>query len=72
MTTAPTPPDGRCSTFGKIEELSLKLLAKSAAASFSDKKEDSKVVERLVERLREAIVCYQVGDHCALAGVEHC
>lgn len=33
-------------------------------ARFADKGEDSKTVARLIERLREAIVCYQVsGDH---------
>ena len=34
---------------------------------FMDKGEDSKTVARLIERLREAIVCYQVGNHCAPA-----
>jgi len=65
MTTS-TAPNVRCSTFGKIEELSQKLLAKGTIARFADKGEDSKVVARLIERLREAIVCYQVGDYCTL------
>jgi len=34
---------------------------------FTDKGEDSKIVARLIERLREAIVCYQVGNNCAPA-----
>jgi len=32
-----------------------------------DKGEDSKIVARLIELLREAIICYQVGNHCAPA-----
>ena len=62
LTTTPTAPDCHCSTFEKIEELSNKLLAKSTVARFVDKGEDSKVVARLIERLREAIVSYQVGN----------
>jgi len=57
----------RCSTFEKIEELSEKLLAKSTVARFVDKGKDSGVVARLIERLREAIVCYQVGGYCTPA-----
>ena len=48
------------STFKQVEELSDQLLAKSAFIRFVDRGEDSKVVARLIERLREAIVCYQV------------
>jgi len=59
-------PNGHCSTFEKIEELSQKLLAKSAITRLLDKGEDSKVVARLVERLREAIICYQVRGCCTL------
>ena len=55
-----TAHNGRCSTFKQIEEFSQKLLAKSAIVRFADKGEDSKVVAKLIERLREAIVCYQV------------
>ena len=55
--------NGSRSAFKEIEELSQKLLAKSAVARFVDKGEDSKVVVGLVERLREAIVCYQVGEN---------
>ena len=65
LMTPPNPTNGRCSTFEKIEELSKKLLAKSAVTRLTDKGEDSKVVARLIERLREAIVCYQVGKYCA-------
>ena len=52
----------RSSTFKEIEHFSKKLLAKSLIARLADKGEDSKVVTRLIERLREAIFCYQVGD----------
>ena len=64
---ARTAPDLRCSTLKKVEELSQKMLAKSIIARFTDKGEDSKMVAKLIERLREAIVCYQVGNHCASA-----
>lgn len=64
--TTPTSSDSRCSAFEKIEELSKKMLAKSTVARFVDKGEDSKVVVKLIERLREAMVCYQVGDCCTL------
>jgi len=67
LITAPTAPNRRCSTFEKIEEISQKLLAKSVIARFTDKGEDSKIVARLIERLREAIVCYQVGNYCVSA-----
>lgn len=52
----------RSSTFKEIEHFSKKLLAKNVIARLADKGEDSKVVTRLIERLREAIFCYQVGD----------
>ena len=48
------------STFKQVEELSEKLSAKSSFIRFVDRGEDAKVVARLIERLREAIVCYQV------------
>ena len=63
---APTDPDHHRSTFQKIEEISQKLLAKSTMTQFTDKGEDSKMRARLIERLREAIVCYQVANHCVL------
>jgi len=59
----PTAPDLRCSSFQRIEEVSEGLLAKSTIARFTDKGEDSKIVAGLIERLREAILCYQVGNH---------
>lgn len=66
---APAAPDSHCSTFKKVEELSQKILAKGAIARFVDKGEDSKVVARLIERLREAIMCYQVsGDWACPSG----
>ena len=36
------------------------MLEKSAISRFADKGEDAKTVTKLIERLREAIVCYQV------------
>jgi len=65
LITAPTAPDRHYSTFEKIEQLSQKLLAKRTIARFADKGEDSKIVAKLIERLREAIVCYQVGSYYA-------
>ena len=59
--------DDSRSAFKEIEELSQKLLTKSAIARFADRGEDSKIVVGLVERLREAIVCYQVGEQLPLA-----
>ena len=58
--TIMTAVTSRRSTFKQVEELSEKLSAKSAFIRFVDRGEDSKVVARLIERLREAIVCYQV------------
>jgi hypothetical protein len=59
-----------CSIFKQIEETSQELLMKSALARFADKGKDSKVVAGLVQRLREAIVRYQVSDHCHSAVFE--
>lgn len=59
-----TPPDDHCSTFKQVEELSKKLLAKNAIARFVDKGKDSGLVVKLIERFREAIVCYQVDNYC--------
>ena len=56
-----TTPTNLCSKFKQIEELSQKLLEKDAIARFVDRGEDSKVVARLIDRLRDAIACYQVG-----------
>ena len=55
------------STFQQIEELSQKLLTKGIVTRFADKGEDSKIVARLIERLRESIVCYQVGYYYSSA-----
>ena len=46
----------------EIEKRSQELLAKGIAARFIDKGEDSKEVAGLIERLREAITNYQVGE----------
>jgi len=62
IATSPNSLNGHRSTFQKIDELSQKLLDKGTIARFADKGEDSKVVARLIERLREAVVCYQVSD----------
>jgi hypothetical protein len=52
-----------CSTFKQIDKSSQELLAKGSIVRFLDKGEDSKVVARLIEQLREAIVRYQVDHH---------
>ena len=50
--------------------MALKPSAKRTMTRFADKGEDSKVVKSLIERrLREAIVCYQVGDRSNPASV---
>ena len=54
--------DGCRSTFDQVEEESQKLLAKNAITRFMEKGEDSQLIVTLVERLREGIVSYQVGD----------
>jgi hypothetical protein len=59
---ASTTPNDRYRTFAKIEEISQKLLAKGAIARFVDKGEDSNTVAKLIERLREAILFYQVSE----------
>ena len=63
-------PNGRYSTFRQIEDESQKLLTKNATTRFLDKGGDAKVAATLIERLREAIVSYQVGsDRSALSTV---
>jgi hypothetical protein len=59
---ASTTPNDRYRTFAKIEEISQKLLAKGSIARFVDKGEDSNTVAKLIERLREAILFYQVSE----------
>ena len=44
-----------------IEKRSLALLGKGKAARILDKKQDSGMVVKLVEELRQAILIYQVG-----------
>ena len=65
--TIPSALNGCCSVFGEIEEQSQTLSAKGDIARFADKEEDTKVVAKLVERLQEAIVCYQVHKDYTLA-----
>ena len=61
--------NGRRSTFEKIEEISRVLLEKGTIGRFVDKGVDSGVVARLVERLQQAIVSYQVsGDYTPVLG----
>jgi hypothetical protein len=61
-----TVSNGLCSAFNQIEESSEKLLKKGPMAIFTDKGSDSKVVAGLIERLREAIIYYQVSDNYIL------
>jgi len=60
--TKSTAPDYHCSTFKAIEGISQKLLAEGNVAQLVNKEENSKVVVKLVERLQQAIVCYQVSE----------
>ena len=55
-----TTSNGRCSTFKQIEEESKQLLAKNPVARFVDKGGDSGNVAKLIERLRKALLRYQV------------
>ena len=55
-----TTPNGRCSTFKQIEEESQQILAKNPVARFIDKGGDSGNVARFIERLRKALLRYQV------------
>ena len=50
----------RCSTFKRIEEESQQILAKNPVARFIDKGGDSGNVARFIERLRKALLRYQV------------
>ena len=64
-----TTSNDRYSAFKQIEEESAKLLEKSTATRFTDKREDLKLVTALVERLRETITCYQVGCRHLLVSI---
>jgi hypothetical protein len=59
--------DGLRSALKEIEKRSRDLLAKGTVARFADKDADSREVARLVERLREAIIHYQVSENCFFA-----
>lgn len=61
--TLPTHVNSHCSALGEIERRSQSLLEKGIAARFVDKGEDSKEVAGLVERLRGAIILYQVSGN---------
>ena len=57
ITVLPTPNrDGHSSAFKQIGDESKKLLAKNALTRFADKAQDSNIMARLVERLREVII----------------
>jgi len=63
LLTPPTVINNPRSTLEEIENRSQALLAKGDPARFVDKEEDSKEVVRLIERLREAVTHYQVGEN---------
>ena len=54
------------STLAEIWRRSQELLAKGTVARFVDKAGDSGEVVKLIERLREAIIHYQVSESCFL------
>ena len=56
--------DGLFSTLAEIERRSQELLAKGRVARFVDKARDSGEVAKLIERLREAVIHYQVSENC--------
>ena len=58
-----TTSNGRYSTFGEIEEESQHILAKNPVSRFVDKGGDSGNVVKLIERLRKALLRYQVRKH---------
>ena len=60
----PTLVNGILSTLEEIEKRSRVLLEKGTRVRFLDKGEDSKEVAGLIERLREAIIQYQVSGNC--------
>ena len=60
-------PDGRRSALKEIEERSLELLKRGRVARFVGKAGDSEKVAGLIERLREAIINYQVSENCSVA-----
>ena len=55
--------DGIFSTLAEIERRSQELLAKGRLARFVDKARDSGEVAKLIERLREAVIHYQVSEN---------
>jgi hypothetical protein len=61
-----TVSNGLCSAFNQIEESSEKLLKQGPITKFAKKSSDSKAVAGLIERLREAIIYYQVSDNYIL------
>jgi hypothetical protein len=70
--TAPTLANDLRSALQEIEKRSRDLLAKGMAARFVDKDADSREVARLVERLREAVIHYQVNeDYSIVSSIPH-
>jgi len=57
-----TPVNGPCSALQEIEKRSKELLEKGRVARFLDKGRDSGEVAKLIERLRDAIIRYQVSE----------
>ena len=57
-----TPANGLRSVLDEIEKRSQAMLEKGKAARFVDKRRDSGEVMKLVERLRDAIIRYQVSE----------
>ena len=55
--------NGLCSALGKIEKESHELWANAVVAQFKDIGADSEEVIKLIERLREAVVHYQVSEN---------
>ena len=53
---------GLCSVLEDIEKRSQALLAKGNAARLLDKGEDSKEVVKLIKRLQETVIHYQVSE----------
>ena len=67
LLTTKTFVNGLHSALEEIEKRAQKLMEKTAAARFIDKGSDSREVAGLVERLREAIVHYQVRKNCLVS-----
>ena len=65
--TTPTLVNCFRSALEEIEKRSQELLDKGKVAGFVDKGSDSGEAVKLIERLREATIHYQVGENCFAA-----